>query len=199
VTPLLAFAIALCLIWLAFGWFCFLLTRTGAPARRARTRSRRRGGYIKPHASPIRSRGTTLTRSDQETTGSSSSPYPPGGLSEDWVGRRLLRDPSRLTGRGWSTVGTEGAGGNGQQPNSADSPDGEWTRLPWQTDVFVRPGACDVHGRPYFNPDGTFSVVAPRRPRVGGLSVYAPQWRQRNVEASPKGSARSDPGSGGGF
>jgi hypothetical protein len=118
VTPLLAFAIALALIWLAFGWFCFLLTRTGAPARRARTRSRRRGGYVKPPASPIASRGTTLTRSEQETTASFSSPYPPGGLSEDWVGRRLLRDPSRLTGRGWSTVGTAEAGKNGQQQDS---------------------------------------------------------------------------------
>ena len=103
------------------------------PAGSGRTSSRahRRGGYIRPSAS-------TPTKSDSEATrewlhggfdgmtptmrlvveGCSSSTRP-GGASAGWAIPRALRDPSRLTGRGWSTLGTATRGASGAPPDSA--------------------------------------------------------------------------------
>ncbi len=106
------------LIWLLFSaalLFAFALGRKDARSGRYR----RRGGYIKPPASPITRAGTTLTQSATGTTASISSLSVPGGVSEAWETPRLLRDRSRITGRGWSTVGTEALGANGARRRDA--------------------------------------------------------------------------------
>lgn len=36
-------------------------------------------------------------------------------MDDSYMARRMLRDPSRLTGRGWSTLGTGTPGANGQR------------------------------------------------------------------------------------
>ena len=104
---------------LLFSALQLLLAWFWLPPMRARGRARRRGGYIKPPASPTLNPGMTRALLVPGTTAYFSSPSVPGGVSEGWETPRLLRDPSRLTGRGWSTVGTEALGANGQQPDCA--------------------------------------------------------------------------------
>lgn len=92
--------------WLVVFLWVLALWRTAG-------RSPRRGGYVKPPASPMQ-RAATIRQQSEVDWGYSSSNPPPGGASVEWVGRRLLRDPSRLTGRGWYTVGTEALGASGR-------------------------------------------------------------------------------------
>lgn len=99
-------------VWLVVYLWVLALCRTAG-------RSPRRGGYVKPPASPMQ-RAATIRQQLEVDWGYSSSNPPPGGASVEWVGRRLLRDPSRLTGRGWSTLGTAAPGANGLQPTAAD-------------------------------------------------------------------------------
>ena len=105
------------LIWLLFAvalLFSFALGR-----KDARTPDLRRGGFVKLRVSPTQSLGTILELSETETTAPISSPYPHGGVSGAWEARRLLRDPSRITGRGWSIAGTEALGANGVRREAA--------------------------------------------------------------------------------
>jgi len=91
-------------------------------------RRRPDGGSSKPPASPTPKAGTTLGLSGTATTDYSSSPLPLGLRSVAWEAPRLLRDPSRLTGRGWSIAGTEALGANGVQRDYA-----AWDRSwPWR-------------------------------------------------------------------
>jgi hypothetical protein len=96
---------------------CWLYLLVRPP--RGRGRARRRGGYIKPPASPRLNPGMTRVLLVPGATAYFSSFYVPGGVSEAWETPRLLRDPSRLTGRGWSTVGTEALGASGARPDCA--------------------------------------------------------------------------------
>ena len=122
----MALGIALLAFWL--GVLCgalLLAALIGRPGR-----DLRRGGYIKPPAStdtrsasqlyltrlPGRSYGVTETILHHVED--SSSYGGPGPVSAAWAIPRLRREPSRLTGRGWSTVGTAGAGGNGRRLRS---------------------------------------------------------------------------------
>jgi len=93
-----------------------LLTRSLALAA---SRHPRHGGDTKQPASPGQRAVTAFPQSTTVTMGYFSLPLLPGGASEAWVGRRMLRDPSRLTGRGWSIVGTEALGANGAPPKDA--------------------------------------------------------------------------------
>ncbi len=79
----------------------------------------RRGGYIRPGASHRLSPTIINAQSDAATTGSFSLRCPPGGVSEAWETPRLRRDPSRLTGRGWSTLGTAAPGASGARLGDA--------------------------------------------------------------------------------
>jgi len=106
------------LVWFWLALLYLLLLSPPGP-RRARGRRRRRGGYVKPPVSPRLNPGMTRALLVPGTSAYFSSPSVPGGVSEGWETPRLLRDPSRLTGRGWSTVGTEALGASGQQPDCA--------------------------------------------------------------------------------
>lgn len=89
-------------------------------ATRAAGRHPRRGGYIRLSASRTPSRAMIRTPQEAAVMGYFSSSLPPGGVSEGWAFPRWQRDPSRLTGRGWSTLGTADPGANGlQRPDAA--------------------------------------------------------------------------------
>lgn len=112
ITLAIALAVSYFAGWLP-AWFVVPALLALTILRAPTGRPSRRGGYVKPPASPGTKAGTIRGVSVMGPTGSISSSYPPGGLSADWVGRRALRDPSRLTERGWSTVGTAAVGANG--------------------------------------------------------------------------------------
>jgi hypothetical protein len=78
-----------------------------------------RGGGSNQHASPTPRAATTREPSATAATASSSSSLVPGHRSVVWEAPRMLRDPSRLTGRGWSTLGTATPGANGLQHEDA--------------------------------------------------------------------------------
>ncbi len=87
-------------------------------------RRRPRGGSLRLAASPgLRAATTYTTEAPQLAAAFSSSCTPPGGVSAGWEIPRRLRDPSRLTGRGWSTHAMEDLGASGRQPPGADSPE----------------------------------------------------------------------------
>lgn len=107
-------AIALALGYWQFGWSpalvvpCLLaLTVIRTPSELSQRR--RRGGWLRVPASPT----TNQTTAPPAPTSSSSSPAPGPLWGADWQARRLLRDPSRLTERGWSTNVTVVPGENG--------------------------------------------------------------------------------------
>ena len=77
-------------------------------------RNRRHGGYIRPPASA----GTSPLTGSFPPTSTSLRP-PPGGVSVAWSLPRAHRDPSRLTGRGWSGDLTAARGVNGEPPDCA--------------------------------------------------------------------------------
>jgi hypothetical protein len=110
----LAFGFAL---WLSLA--CLWLYMLSVPTLRARSRRRRRGGYVKPHALRITKVVTTLEPPAKETTGSISSPYLLGSQSE--AAATLVRrvGPSRLSAPTAYGSATAGAGGSGQRPEAA--------------------------------------------------------------------------------
>jgi hypothetical protein len=106
---------------LAWCWLCaYLLYWLVTGERPTLIQRRRRGGYIKPRVSHTPSRGITLTSGlIRRIEDCSSLSGAPGLVSEAWETPRMLRDPSRLTGRGWS-IGVMDAGANGRPVHSAD-------------------------------------------------------------------------------
>jgi hypothetical protein len=99
---------------------CFTLGRLTAPKRRTRGLYLRPSFWLKPVASPPPNRITMFT-SDLTPTrvGSFSSSLPLGEVSEVWAIPRQHHEPSRLTERGWSTIGTATRGGSGARPGDA--------------------------------------------------------------------------------
>lgn len=111
---ILAIAIAVCfwLYWLPAGWavagLLVVATFPRGVFKNDEGEQNRRGGYVKPPASP----GTKAATAPPAPTSTSLSGAP-SLVSAAWETPRSLRDPSRLTERGWSTSGTVVAGENG--------------------------------------------------------------------------------------
>jgi hypothetical protein len=106
--------VACLLVWLLFACFLFLAVSAGLPQRRAaRSRARRRGGYIKQPVSRRGNQGTV--RRVATYTGC----LPAGPLPEAWAGPTTLPELNKRIGPGFS--GSAMAGHPGQPATVAGS------------------------------------------------------------------------------
>jgi hypothetical protein len=144
----------------------FALGHTRDPGR-----TRLRGGKRKRAVSLMRSRVVAYTTPATPTRAASTSSYLlPGGASAEWVTPRELRDPSRLTGRGWSTAGTEALGASGRPPTPAASPS---TWPPPSSAHFTREAARKMNDPNLFCRCGTHTVHTPCYANVLALDPWS--------------------------
>lgn len=105
--------LALLVVWLySLDWLLRL------PSRKADTRARRRGGYIKPPASASTKDGGQRTPAT-DITARISSYSGHGAVSEGTVIRMRLAPPSKPIEPIWFIYGTGDPGVNGAPPESA--------------------------------------------------------------------------------